>query len=72
MPVKSIDISNAVNYPPITNGNSAAANGGKNFFYRFVFDAGKTHFSSREISHFRCFDVSFWPWIKTLKAFERF
>jgi hypothetical protein len=40
MPVKSIDINNAVNYPPITNGNSAAANGGKSR------KSNPTHFSS--------------------------
>lgn len=28
-PVKSIEISSPISYPPITNGNSAAANGGK-------------------------------------------
>lgn len=68
MPVKSIDISNAVSYPPITNGNSSAANGGKNS-PSFIAVLCSTHFSSRS-SHFRCFDVSFWPWIKNLKAFK--
>lgn len=47
-PVKSIEISNPISYPPITNGNSAAANGGKRnakqfsikvpiIFHHFVF-----------------------------------
>lgn len=31
-PVKNIEISSPVSYPPITNGNSAAANGGKKMF----------------------------------------